>query len=279
MRKAFVLLLLLAVSTLFAMAQSVPVQLPTVTTEGNTNTEGISDINAQLIWLLAAAPVAQDSELETAARSTYQSIAFGNLNSADQASLSARLSDFRSSHDALAADYNKLIPTVSRENVWSEYRDFRVKVSELVAETVRALNDQFPDSAAQFSSKVREAKNTLALSAYRSSADPNYATNPSTAATGFTYIQGGLSSGPAASPAKNPALATIYTTAIIVGMVPGCPGKVVPNIHIGSSDAGADGPHTNPWEYVNFQRTVGPLSVRSGYTIVVGCELPAASNR
>ena len=56
MHRLIVVVLLFALSTVVALAQVDPSKLPTVTTQGNTNPEAISDANAQLIWLLAATP-------------------------------------------------------------------------------------------------------------------------------------------------------------------------------------------------------------------------------
>jgi hypothetical protein len=264
MPKVIILLLLIAANALAAPAQSQSQsaidKLPTVTTQGDTNPEAVSDINAQLIWSLAASPAPQDTSVETAARSEYQSVAFGRLNVQNQEKLNATLRDFRSRHDAFAADYNAAVPSVSRNDVWEVYRDFRIKVNDLVAETVRALNDQFPDSAAQFQSVIQTCKATMALSAYRSSSDPNYASNPRTAATGFTYIQGAVTNG-------------AYTTAVIVGMVPGCPGRVYPQVAIGGSDASVDGPHIHPWQYMHFQQTGRVNRPQTGYVIAVECAI------
>src|SRR5271169_6477172 len=103
MPKAIILLLSVALFALLSravlVAQSDADKLPTVTTQGDTNPEAVSDINAQLIWLLAASPGAQDSPLEIAARSEYQQIAFGMLGPGDQSQLSSSLRNFRSRHD------------------------------------------------------------------------------------------------------------------------------------------------------------------------------------
>ena len=59
MAKVTILLLLIVVSALLAAGQSRSPsdKLPTITTQGKTNPETVSDINSQLIWLLAAAPI------------------------------------------------------------------------------------------------------------------------------------------------------------------------------------------------------------------------------
>jgi hypothetical protein len=263
MAKVIILLLLIAASPLLAIgqtkSQSASDRLPTITTKGNTNPETVSDINAQLIWLLAASPAPHDSGMETAARSQYWRVAFGNLNAQEQEKLSATLRDFRSRHDAFAADYNKLVPSVGRDDVWKEYRDFRVKVNDLVAETVRTLNDLFPDSAAQFHSTVEIGKSFMFLSSYRSSTDPDYAASPRAAATGFTFIQGAVSGGP-------------FATGVTVGMVPGCPGKMIPQIRVGTAaDSLVMGPPTAPWEYINFQVTKPVAEHQVKYSSMVNC--------
>src|SRR5664279_2638549 len=263
MAKVSILLLLIVVSPLLTIGQSklpsASDRLPTVTTPGKTNPETVSDINAQLIWLLGASPAPHDSAMETAARSAYWREAFGNLSFQDQEKLSATLRDFRSHHDAFAAEYNGLVPSISRDDVWKEYRDFRVKVNDLVAETVRTLNDLFPDSAAQFHSTVEVGKSFMFLSSYRSSADPDYATSSRAAATGFTFIQGAVSGGP-------------FATGVTVGMVPGCPGKMIPQIRVGTADDSlVMGPPTAPWEYVNFQVTKPIAEHQVKYSSMVNC--------
>ena len=268
MPKAAILLLLVPFCVLPAPAQSAADKLPTVTTGGNLNPEAVSDINAQLIWLLAASPTVQDSLDEGIARSIYQLDAFAGLNAGNQEKLVSALREFRTRHDAIAAEYNALIPSVAREDVWVEYRDFRVKVNDLVAETVRNLYSMFPESAAQFHTAIEQCKRTIYLSAYKSSVDPDYATSPRAASTGFTYIQGAVASGPAGKQS-----AAGYVTAVIAGMVPGCPGRVYPQIRIGAeSGAWIDGPQQPPLEYLNYQVTK-PVGSQSGYLIAVSCAL------
>src|SRR5450755_5203295 len=182
MPKVAVLLLLIAICPLLATAQSAPQQppatdFPSVTTPGDTNPEAVSDLNAQLIWLLAAAPSTPDSTEGTAARSEYQRAAFGHLSAQDQAKLSTILGDFRSRHDRFAADYNALVPSISRDDLWSAYRDFRLKVNDLVAETIRTINDAFPESSSRLHTTLEECKRSVSLTVYRSSVDANYASN------------------------------------------------------------------------------------------------------
>jgi hypothetical protein len=258
MLKAIALLIVTLVGVLTVAAQSPEDKLPTVTTQGTTNPEAISDLNAQLIWLLGAAPGPQDSSNETAARAAYRQTAFGKMDTGTREKLDGLLREFRVRHDALAAEYNARIPSVQREDVWVVYRDFRVKVNDLVAETVRTLYAALPDGGSRWHSTIQETKRTIYLSAYRSSADPEYASNPRTASTGFTYIQGAVSGG------------GHFLTAVIVGMVPGCPGKVYPTVVIGG--ASAEGPLLHPREYMNFQRT--QASAPDNYGIAVQCAIP-----
>ncbi len=237
-----------------------------MTTGGNLNPEVVSDINAQLIWLLAASPTVKDSPDEATARSVYLLDAFGGANAANQEKLVAALREFRARHDAIAAEYNALIPSVAREDVWMEYRNFRVKVNDLVAETVRNLYSTFPDNAGQFHTAIEQTKRTIYVSAYKSSADPDYANSPRAAATGFTYIQGAVTGNAVVKHSK-----TTYVTAVIAGMVPGCPGKVFPTVTIGG--ASAEGQHLHPWEYMDFQNTRATTSNKAGYGIAVQCAI------
>lgn len=108
MPKVAILLLLIACCGLAATAQSAADKLPTVTTGGNLNPEVVSDINAQLIWLLAASPTVKDSQDEATARNVYLLDAFGGANGANQEKLVDALREFRARHDAIAAEYNAL---------------------------------------------------------------------------------------------------------------------------------------------------------------------------
>jgi len=216
MFKPLVVVSLFAVSAVLALAQVDPSKLPTVTTGGNTNPETISDINAQLIWLLAAtaSPVVLSGEdpSDTIAASLLMRVGvFGTLNPEQQQRLASLLSQFRSAHDSLAADYNARISSIAREDVWKEYRDFRVKVNDLVAETIRTLNSTFPDRGSSLHSAVQNVRDNLFISTYKSSVDPDYANNPRTAATGFAYIQGAVGTS-----ATNPHGKTVhYITAVV----------------------------------------------------------------
>ncbi len=268
MPKAAILLIVIILCVMPALAQSSADKLPTVTTGGNLNPEVVSDINAQLIWLLAASPTAKDSLDEATARMTYQLDAFRGASSANQEKLVVALREFRARHDAIAAEYNALIASVAREDVWVEYRNFRVKVNDLVAESMRNLYGMFPESAANFHTAIEECKRTIYVSAYKSSVDPDYANSPRAAATGFTYIQGAVSGN---ATVKNSA--TTYVTAVITGMVPGCPGRVYPQVRIGAeSGAWITGPQQPPLEYLNYQATRA-VGARNGYRIAVSCAL------
>ena len=273
MRHALLLNLLILLFSLFAAAQSgqgPEDSLPTAGVDGSKNPEAISDINAQLVWLLAASPSASDSAVEQAARQAYQQQAL-KVDAANAAKLNTLLRDFSSQHDALAADYNASAPSISRDELWREYRNFRNKENDLVAVTVRAINDQFPAAAAQFTSTVQEAKRSMQLSFYRSSTNPDYITNPRTAVTGFAYIQGAVS---ATSSSGKP---TRYQTVLIVGMVPGCPGKVLPKLLniVGGNAGWTEGPKFSPVEYMSFQNTQsGPANEKKTQAAqLVVCEL------
>jgi hypothetical protein len=266
MPKVAILLLLIVTCALCLSAQNAADKLPTVTTSGNLNPEVVSDINAQLIWLLAVSPTVKDALDETTARGVYFQYAFGGAKAANQEKVIAALCEFRARHDAIAAEYNALIPSVAREDVWMEYRNFRVKVNDLVAETVRNLYTMFPDSAGQLHTAIEQTKRTIYLSAYKSSADPDYASSPRAAATGFTYIQGAVTGNATIQHST-----TTYVTAVIAGMVPGCPGKVFPTVTIGG--ALAQGLHLHPWEYMDFQNTRATTSNNADYGIAVQCAI------
>jgi hypothetical protein len=260
------LLLLLFCCAFPLLSQSPADKLPTVTTSGNLNPEVVSDINAQLIWLLASSPTVKDSLDETTARGVYLLDAFGGANASNQQNVAAALREFRVRHDAIAAEYDALIPSVEREDVWMEYRNFRVKVNDLVAETARNLYSMFPDSSSQFHTAIEQTKRTIYLSAYKSSADPDYASSPRAAATGFTYIQGAVTGKAVVRHST-----TTYVTAVIVGMVPGCPGKAFPTVTI--EGALVQGPHLHPWRYMDFQNTRASRSNEANYGIAVQCAI------
>jgi hypothetical protein len=266
---------LVVVSLLFllaalALAQVDPDKLPTKTTEGNTNPEAISDTNAQLIWLLAAAPDLRDPSRDAlAASALYQFLAFPNVGSEERTKLLGALNGFRSAYDSLVTDFNSRVPSVARDDVWKEYRDFRVKVNDLVGDTIRNLYTMSPDSAASLRSEVQRARDYISVSAYRSSADPDYANNPRTAATGFAYIQAAVS---ASAHAGDSDSIVRWVTVVMVGMVPGCPGKVFPTATIdGTYMEGAKLP---PSQYIDFQRTQKTTSVRPAYFFAVKCAIP-----
>ena len=268
MRRSFTLLLVLAISPLVAFAQTdapAPGDFPSVTTAGNSRPETVSDLNAQLIWLMAAAPASHDSPQESAARKEYQRAGLGNLTAQQFESLNGVLREFRTRHDGFAADYNALVPSMGRDEVWVEYRNFRNKVNDLVAETIRRLNESFPAGSSQLHSTIEDAKSNISVTTYHSSVDTNYSSNPRTTATGFAMFQGTISSN---------AKGVGYVTAVIVGMVPGCRGKVFPLVMVSSSGAPVLGPKTLPWEYINFQYTMPTSRAVNLEGIMVNCEMP-----
>jgi len=274
MPKAIYLLLLLVVSNFLAIAQTAPQMpkepYPTVNTPGEANPAAVTDINAQWIWLMAVSPAAKDSPEVTAARRSYQRAGLGPLSAADESKLNAMLGEFRSRHDDFAAAYNSLIPSVSRDDVWHEFRDLRIKINDLVAETIRSINDAFPNAAGQLHTTIEEGKRSINLTTYNSSADKNYASNPRTAATGFAMVQGTVTNATSQAGAKPPAVA--YVTAVIVGMVPGCPGKIVPLVMPMTGGPPVEGPKTDKWDYMNFQYTTR-LAGSPGIGMMVNCEM------
>lgn len=268
MRRSLTLLLVAAFCSVVAFAQTdapPPGGFPSVTTEGNSRPETVSDLNAQLIWLMAAAPASQDSPQESAARKEYQHAALGNLNAQQFENLNGILREFRTRHDAFAAEYNALVPSMVRDDVWVEYRNFRNKVNDLVAETIRHLNDSFPSGSSQLHSTIEDAKSHIAVTTYHSSVDTNYSSNPRTTATGFAMFEGAISSN---------AKGAGYVTAVVVGMVPGCRGKVFPLVMVSSGAAPIVGPETLPWEYVNFQYTTSTSRAVNLGGMMVNCEMP-----
>jgi hypothetical protein len=78
MSKARFVLFLFVVGPLFAAAQAAPQRpaddFPSLNTPGETTPQAVSDLNAQLIWLLAAAPISKQplgmSPLPASKRST-----------------------------------------------------------------------------------------------------------------------------------------------------------------------------------------------------------------
>ena len=272
MPKSIVLLLVLSSTSLLTTAQTsqkLPKEpYPSMNTLGDTDPASVSDLNAQIIWLMAVSPAPADTAEVTMARSAYQRAGLGKLGATDQAKLTSILADFRKRHDAFAADYNTLVPSIGRDDVWHEYRDFRIKVNDLVEETMRAINDALPGNAAQLHTTIEEQKRSINLTTYKSSADAAYASNPRTAATGFAMIEGTVTNANRDGDRRS---ALAYATAVIVGMVPGCPGKVVPVVLPVSGGAPVNGPATHPWEYVNFQYTTRPTG--PGIGIMVNCEM------
>jgi hypothetical protein len=272
MPKSIVLLLVLSFTSLLTAAQTsqkLPKEpFPSMNTPGETDPAAVSDVNAQLIWLIAVSPGTLDSPEVASARSSYQRAGLGSLGAADEAKLNSILTDFRTRHDAAAAAYNALIPTISRDDVWHEYRDFRIKVNDLVAETLRSINDSFPASAAQLHTTIEEGKRSINLTTYKSSVDTDYASNPHTTSTGFAMIEGIVTNtAPGSKSSKS------YATAVILGMVPGCPGKVVPMVLPANGQPPVAGLRMHPWEYVNFQYT-GSVAGSPGIGTTVQCEMP-----
>ena len=254
-----VVLSLVFLSAVFAFAQVDPDKLPTATTQGNTNPEAISDINAQLIWLLAASPglgvgsspTADEIKNKMAASLLYQLTAFPSGKPRANEQLVGILVGFRTAYGALVSDFNARIASVPRDDVWREYRDFRVKTNDLVTQTIQTLNNTFPDDVASLRSEIQRARDNISVSTFRSSSDPDYANNPHTAATGFAYIQGAVSVSAFTGDSKSPVR---WITAVIVGMVPGCPGKPFPTVTIDGSYV--EGPQSSPFAVHRFSADI-----------------------
>jgi len=279
MSRPLVVLSLLLTSAILVLAQVDPNKLPTVTTGGNTNPEAISDINAQLIWLLAAAPGPSvgspnhpDQTIDRSSASTlYQFTALPSVKPNTSEQLVGILGGFRSTYDSLVSDFNTRIASFPRDDVWREYRDFRVKINDLVTDTIRTLNTTFPEDASTLRSEIQRARDTISVSTYKSSSDPDYASNPRTAATGFAYIQGAVSVAAFAGDGKSP---VHWVTAVMVGMVPGCPGKPFATATI--DGAYMEGPKIGPWQYMDFQESRKSSSSQPSYFFAVQCAIPAA---
>jgi hypothetical protein len=280
MSKALVLAVLLTLCAVSAIAQPPADKLPTVTTMGNTNPEAISDINAQLIWLIAAAPPSttrmsgppEQAIDQFSAGMLYRFTAFPAAMSGDRnTKLMEILGNFRSAYDSLINDFNAGIASVPRDDIWKVYRDLRVKTNDLVVATIRTLNNTFPENADSLRNEIQRARDTISVSTYKSSSDPDYANNPRTAATGFAWIQGGVSV--AASDGKDETIAH-WITVVIEGMVPGCPGKLFPTATIDGKYV--EGPKIEPVQYMDFQKTVRSTSSRPGFLLGVKCAIQTA---
>ena len=118
-------------------------------------------------------------------------------------------------------------------------------------------------------SEIQRARDNISVSTFRSSSDPDYANNPRTAATGFAYIQGAVSVSAFTGDSKSPVR---WITAVIVGMVPGCPGKPFPTVTIDGSYV--EGPQSSPLQYIDFQRTFTATSLQPSYFFAVKCAIP-----
>lgn len=272
MFRPLVVVLVLILSTIIAFAQSDSDKLPLVSIGGSTNAEAVSDINAQLIWLLAATakPGERGREEYMDAMTAGMLIrvsAFGTLDQEQQQKLASILSQFRSTHDSLAADYNSRISEVGRESVGKEYQDFRVKVNDLVADTMRTLNSTFPDSAASLHSTMQNVRKNTFIASVRGSNNIDYASDPNTAATGFAYIQGAVVNSASFRGEK-----LEYITVVMIGMVPGCPGQPFPTVNLDSMRA--EGPKIGPLEYMNYQTMFKTTAERAQNFMSVKCSNP-----
>jgi hypothetical protein len=275
MPKPIVVVLLFALSAVVALAQVAPDKLYIDEISGKTNPEAIPDVDAQLIWLLAAAPVvpmASPSERgqmmdRLGATFVLQLTAFPSVKLSANGHLVETLDGFRSSYDSLVSEFNNRIASVPPNDVWKEYRDLRVKINDLVANTIRILNNTFPEDAAALRSEIQRAKGGTSFSSYKSLSDPNYDSDRRNAATGFGYIVGALSIS-AVEHGKNVA----WITTVIVGMIPGCPGKPYATVSVDGSVT--EGPQVSPVEYVYFLHTDKANSVSPSYSNSVQCAVP-----
>ena len=92
-----------------------------------------------------------------------QRLAFPSVKPNASAPLVKLLGDFRSAYDSLVSEFNTRISTVPPNDVWKEYRDFRVKTNDLVAETIRTLNNTFPVDAAALRSAIQRGKEGITV--------------------------------------------------------------------------------------------------------------------
>lgn len=262
--------LLLCGCSLFSLAQSVPDpgkvprrNLPTKNVDETKIPNEVSDTTAYLMWLLAASPTANDSELEKSARQVYldNALLMSNLGPEGHRRLDAILEDFRASHDALVAQYNGFIASTNRDHLWVEYRALRTKENDLANLKVNAIAQEFPAQAEGFKRHVVFMKRFITQSFYQPTGDPNYAAKPETAATGFSYITAQLVGFSNSLTMANEEGPTHYETVQIIGMVPGCPGMVKAHIRndLGTEGDWVEGPLTNPVEYISLQTTRSAL--------------------
>ena len=266
--KAKIVVLLFALFAAVAVAQSAPGKLYIDAISGKTNPEAIPDVDAQLIWLLAAAPVTMaPSEGQPidrgAATHLLRRTAFPSVKPSESEPLDQVLGGFHSAYDSLVHEFNARIDSVPPNDVWKEYRDFRVKVNTLVAETIRTLNNKFPEDAASLRSEIERAKGGIMFSSYKSS-DPNYERERVAPATGFGYLLGALSSS-----ALFHDKAVGWITTVIVGMIPGCPGKPYATVNV--DGVVTNGPQLSPVESVYFVHSDKANPEQPNYSHSVQC--------
>ena len=275
MLRPIVVALLFALSAVVALAQVAPDKLYIDVISGKTNPEAIPDVDAQLIWLLAAAP---DSPTGSSGQpdqmmdrfvttSLPQRLAFPSVKPNASAPLVKLLGDFRSAYDSLVSEFNTRISTVPPNDVWKEYRDFRVKINDLVAETIRTLNNTFPVDAAALRSAIQRGKEGIIFSTNKSLSDPEYDSDRRNATTGFGYISAGVSVS-----AFEHGKSVAWITTVIVGMIPGCPGKPYATVSVDGSVT--EGPQVSPIEYVYFLHTDRANSMSPSYSRSVQCAVP-----
>ena len=177
------------------------------------------------MWLLAATqevPIGSPSEREMiywlVATSTLRFTAFPSVEPSASLPLKKMLGDFRSSYNSLVHEFNTRISSVPPSDVWKEYRDFRVKINDLVADTIRTLNNAFPEDVAALHSEIQRTKEGIMFSTYKSLSNPDYQSDRRNAATGFGYLLGAVSVAANNGDSEN---VVRWVMTVIVGMIPG----------------------------------------------------------
>ena len=273
MPRPIVVVLLFALLGVVALAQDAPDKLYIDEIRGNTDPKAIPDVDAQLIWLLAATqgvPIGSPSESQMMDRyfATFvlQFTAFPSVKPSASLPLKKMLGDFRSSYNSLVHEFNTRISSVPPNDVWKEYRDVRVRINDLVADTMRNLNTTFPEDVAALHSEINRAKTGIRFSSYKSLSNPDYQSDRRNAATGFGYIQGNVS----VSTIEQDKI-VVWIRTVIVGMIPGCQGEPYATVSVDGSVT--EGPKVSPLEYIDFQHTDKANSMSPSYSSYVKCQV------
>ena len=273
MLRPIVVVLLFALLGVVALAQLPPGKLYIDATSGKTNPESIPDVDAQLMWLLAATqevPIGSPSERQMiyglVATSTLRYTAFPSVKPNASTPLLKVLGGFRSSYNSLVHEFNARISSVPPNDVWKEYRNFRVKINDLVADTIRTLNNAFPEDVAALHSEIQRTKEGIMFSTYKILSNPDYQSDRRNAATGFGYIQGNVS----VSTIEQDKI-VVWIRTVIVGMIPGCQGEPYATVSVDGSVT--EGPKVSPLEYIDFQHTDKTNSAPPSYSGGVKCHV------